>query len=183
MKRKYSLAASNSLLSILFFLLISVGFSLGLSNSALAKTTANGAKLKPNQLALHGVVNNKNGPATQGQVEIFDKSGQSIAVTEIAPDSAYHVGIEKNSQYPLTLKATFTDKTDGKEKQLKSFILKQTTDPVDITMYTDKVVEIAGKLGGLSESNVARARIYAMMSIPGGGGGGGGHAGHGHGKH
>ena len=164
----------TKLLTVTFFLFVtSTVISITIPNAALAET-------KANQIKLHGVVNNKHGPVKLGKIEVFDASGQNIATTEINPDSSYQAGIAKNSKYPLILKAIFTNEKDGKEKELKSFLMEQKTSNADITMFTTKVVEIALKLGGLNERNVKRARIYAMMAIPGGGGGGaGGHSGHG----
>lgn len=160
-----------------FIFVTSTVISLTIPKAAVAET-------KANQIILNGVVNNKNGPVKLGgKIEVFDASGQNIATTEINPDSSYQAGIAKNSKYPLILKAIFTDEMDGKEKELRSHLLDQKTTNTDITIFSTKLVEIALKLGGLNERNVKRARIYAMMAIPGGGRGGGGHSGHGHGKH
>ncbi|MGR9074337.1 MAG: hypothetical protein ACU833_14855, partial [Gammaproteobacteria bacterium] len=48
---------------------------------------------KGNLEEIHGIVNNKSGPVAEGEVQVFDDTGQMVATAKINADASYSAGV------------------------------------------------------------------------------------------
>lgn len=138
------------------------------------------AEAPPTGKPLHGNVYGRQGSVGMGEVTFTDADGNEVASTTINTNGSYHVVLPKNAKYPLLLTAKPGVDAKSSMKEIKGYALDQHVEMTDISPTTTKVVEAAGRLGGLTRENLIGAARLGLMSLQGtgGGGGGGGHAGH-----
>ena len=123
---------------------------------------------------LTGHVSNDDGPVDKGRIEAKDAKGQVAAKTELAGGSnTYQISLPAGTAYPVILTAY---PQTAPEEPLKAAVSSALASEQDISPVTTIVVDTAISLGGLNESNLAKAAgaAIALRKKSGGGGGGGG---------
>ncbi len=156
----------------------------GTSSSAPAKVEAK----------ISGRVSNKNGPISEGKLEVKDKSGSVLTSTHFT-DGQYTVTVPSGAVYPILLIA-YPPADAMLNEPVKAVVTSPIADRMDITAVTNDVVDGAIALGGLTEQNITKASGVAInmrqkegvsagaggggmgAGQSGGGAGQGGHAGH-----
>ncbi len=143
---------------------------------------------------ISGKVSNKNGPISEGKLEVKDKSGALVAATHFT-DGQYSISVPAGAVYPILLIAH--PPADAMlNDPVKAVVTSPIADRMDITAVTTDVVDGAIALGGLTEQNITKASGVAINmrqkegvsagaggggmgpGQSGGGAGQGGHAGH-----
>ncbi len=105
---------------------------------------------------LRGIVANREGPVSAGQVVIRDSNGRTIATVQLQGQKGYSATIPANTSYPIILSVS----NEGKE--LRAVVLNPETEKQDITVMSTLVVESAENLGGFTRENMARAATNAI---------------------
>ncbi len=123
---------------------------------------------------ISGHVSNDDGPVGKARIEAKDAKGQVAAKTELQDGSnAYQIILPAETAFPVIL-AAYPQATP--EAPLKAAVSSPLAAEQDISPVTTIVVDTALSLGGLTESNLAKAAgaAIALRKKSGGGGGGGG---------
>ncbi len=153
----------------LFILCMGVTLWLTACNDNAPSSTAAAAPTR-----LTGHVSNDDGPVEKGRIEAKDAKGQVAAKTELAGGSnSYQLSLPAGTAFPVILTA-YPQTTP--EAPLKAAVSSALASEQDISPVTTIVVDTAMSLGGLNESNLAKAAgaAIALRKKSGGGGGGGG---------
>jgi hypothetical protein len=174
-------------------LIASLALLLGGCNSGSSGSGSGAASGKPAQI--QGNVSDIHGPINEGTVEVKDKSGKAItSFTLNGSNNHFMVSVPAGTTYPILLVVT---PVAGKNQDtVRATVTSPLADRMDITDVTSLVVDAALALGGLTESNIAKASGGAIglrqrqgVSAGSGGGGagpgqsGGGAGNGGHGGH
>jgi hypothetical protein len=162
----------------------SSGSSSGSGSSAISAE----AKIKGNVSDVHG-------PITQGVLEVKDKN-DTVVLTQSLNGQSNHfeITVPAGTAYPILL--VVTPPPGPVSQVVRAVVTSPLADQMDITDITSLVVDAAFALGGLTESNIAKASGGAIglrqrqgVSAGAGGGGmgpgqsGGGVSAGGHGGH
>lgn len=126
---------------------------------------------------IEGNISDVHGPITQGTLEVKDKNDKVI-LTQPLDGSSNHfsITIPAGVAYPILLVAT---PPPGPITQVvRAVVTSPLADRMDITDVTSLVVDAAFALGGLTESNIAKASGGAIglrqrQGVSAGAGGGG----------
>lgn len=118
--------------------------------------------------SIAGMVLTDAGPVTRAKIEARDSRGQLVASTELSGASHYRLLIPAGSSYPLVLTAL----PEGATEPLKAAVTSELAEEQDISEVTSIVVETALSLGGLTESNLAKAAGAAISQRKTSGGSG-----------
>ena len=171
----------------------SLALLLGGCNSGSPGSSSSAASGKPAQI--QGNVSDIHGPISEGTVEVKDKNGKSITSVSLSgANNHFMVSVPAGTTYPILLIGT---PVAGKNQDtVRATVTSPLADRMDITDVTSLVVDAALALGGLTESNIAKASGGAIglrqrqgVSAGSGGGGagpgqsGGGAGNGGHGGH
>lgn len=123
---------------------------------------------------LVGHVLNDDGPVNKARIEAKDAKGALAATVELKGDgNRYQLTVPAGTAYPLILTA-YPD--PGAERPLKAAVASASASEQDITEVTTIVVETALSLGGVNETNLAKAAGTAIAQRKKSGGGTGGGA-------
>lgn len=162
----------------------SSGHSSGGSSSAMSAE----ARIKGNVSDVHG-------PITQGTLEVKDKNDKVVLTESLSGQSNhFEITVPAGTSYPILL--VVTPPPGPISQVVRAVVTSPLADQMDITDITSLVVDAAFALGGLTESNIAKASGGAIglrqrqgVSAGAGGGGmgpgqsGGGVSAGGHGGH
>ena len=164
------------------------GGSSGSSSSGSSSLMSAEAKIK-------GSVSDFHGPISQGQLEVKDKNDKVILSQALDGQSnQYSITVPAGTAYPILL--VVTPPPGPASQVVRAVVTSPLADHMDITDVTSLVVDAAFALGGLTETNIAKASGGAIglrqrqgVSAGAGGGGmgpgqsGGGVSAGGHGGH
>jgi hypothetical protein len=125
------------------------------------------------QTRISGHVLNDEGPITQGKVEAKNAQGAVAARTELKGQPTYVLTIPTGTVYPLILTA-YPDAAPN--ESLRAAVTDPNASEQDISPVSTIVVDTAMSLGGLSETNLAKAAGAAIAQRRKSGGGSGGAA-------
>jgi hypothetical protein len=122
---------------------------------------------------LSGHLLNDDGPITDAQIEVRDARDQVVAKSEVKGSGQYNLTLPAGVAYPLIIKA---QPANPSEAPVKAAVTSSLATEQDVSAVTTIVVETALSLGGLNETNLAKAAgaAIAQRKKSGGGGGGGG---------
>jgi hypothetical protein len=129
------------------------------------------------QAKIEGVVQNQHGPIMRAKIEVRDKNHQVVATTQLDGGSnRYSLTVPAGTAYPIVLWATPTE--GAVLDPLKAVVTSALADRMDITDISTLVVDSAMTLGGLTETNIAKASGGAIglrqrQGVSAGAGGGG----------
>lgn len=142
---------------------------------------------------LEGVVKNQHGPIRSARIEVRDRNDQVVATSQLNGQSdQYSVTVPAGTLYPIVLIATPPE--SSMMEPVKAVVTSSLADSIDISDVSTLVVDMALSMGGLTETNIAKASGGAIglrqrqgVSAGAGGGGAGpgqsgggvGHGGHG----
>ncbi len=144
---------------------------------------------------IEGYVSDVHGPMTQGKLEVKDKNDKIILTQSLDGQSNHFaITVPSGAVYPILL--VVTPPPGPVSQVVRAVVTSPLADRMDITDITTLVVDAAFALGGLTESNIAKASGGAIglrqrqgVSAGAGGGGmgpgqsGGGVSAGGHGGH
>lgn len=116
-----------------------------------------------------GIVLTDQGPVTRARIEARDSRGSVVARTELNGDAHYSLTIPAGTAYPIVLTAA----ADGVPEPLKAAVTSELAEEQDISEVTTIVVDTAMSLGGLNETNLAKAAGAAISQRKTTGGSGG----------
>lgn len=116
-----------------------------------------------------GLVLTDEGPAAKARVEASDRNGSIVATTEAGGDAHYRLKLPAGTAYPVVL----TARAEGVPQPLKAAVTSELAEEQDISEVTTIVVDTAMSLGGLSETNLAKAAGAAISQRKSTGGSGG----------
>lgn len=157
-------------LSIGFAGLILPGCDGGSSSSSNSTAVSSEARIEGNLSDVHGPIN-------QGTFEIRDKNDKLILTQTLdGTSNHYSVTVPAGTTYPILLVAT---PPPGPTSQVvRAVVTSPLADRMDVTDITSLVVDAAFALGGLTESNIAKASGGAIglrqrQGVSAGAGGGG----------
>ncbi len=135
-----------------YLLLMPVLFMTGCGDSSTSgKPALSGAAVQ-----LRGIVANREGLVSEGQVVIKDSNGRTLATVQLQGEKGYTATIPANTSYPIMLSVS------NEGKQLRAVVLNPETEKQDITIMSTLVVESAENLGGFTRENMARAATNAI---------------------
>lgn len=140
---------------------------LALSGCGQSPGTGSSGGGQPVQLS--GLVLSDETPVTHARIEATDSTGKVIASTEINGDPHYRMSLSAGSSFPLVLIAHI----EGKPEVLKAAVTNDLVTEQDISSVTTIVVNTAMNLGGLTETNLAKAAGAAISQRKSSGGSGG----------
>lgn len=127
------------------------------------------SKSSPTESAITGLVLDDDTPITQGKIEAADRNGKVIASATINGDAHYRLKLPAGSAFPVVLTAS----PEGETRTLKAAVTSDLVSEQDISSVTTIVVETAMNLGGLTETNLAKAAGAAISQRRSSGGSGG----------
>ena len=144
---------------------------------------------------IKGNVSDVHGPITQGALEVKDKNDKVVLTQSLNGQSNhFEITVPAGTAYPILL--VVTPPPGPVSQVVRAVVTSPLADQMDITDITSLVVDAAFALGGLTESNIAKASGGAIglrqrqgVSAGAGGGGmgpgqsGGGVSAGGHGGH
>jgi hypothetical protein len=119
--------------------------------------------------SITGIVLQDETPITKAKIEAMDAAGKVIANTEVGGDGHYRISIPVGAKYPVVLSARF----EGEGSPLKAAITSDLATDQNISSVTTIVVNTAMNLGGLTETNLAKAAGAAISQRKSTGGSGG----------
>lgn len=116
---------------------------------------------------------NDEGPVTAAKVEAKDSGGSVIAKGELKNGAKADLSIPAGTAYPLIV---FAYPDEAPNQPLKAAVTDSQATEQDVSPVTTIVVDTALSLGGITETNLAKAAgaAIAQRKRSGGGGGGGG---------
>lgn len=160
MKQTSKLAATLALAALTLFT--------GCDDGGTAARSSNSAPAK-----LTVSVLTDDGPASAARIEAKDASGSVIAKAELKDGAKASLSIPAGSAYPLIV---FAYPEENPNQALKAAVTDSQASEQDISPVTTIVVDTALSLGGITETNLAKAAgaAIAQRKRSGGGGGGGG---------
>jgi hypothetical protein len=113
------------------------------------------------------------GPITQGRVEAKDANGRMAAQIGLNGQSTYSLTLPVGTAYPIILQVY---PETAPNHALRAVVTDPKASTQDISPVTTIVVDTALNLGGLTETNLAKAAGAAIAQRRKSGGGGGGAA-------
>lgn len=116
-----------------------------------------------------GVVLDDETPASRARIEAIDRAGKVIARAEVSGEPRYRIDLPADAAYPVVLQATI----EGEPDALKAAVTGPLVTEQDISSVTTIVVNTAVALGGLTETNLAKAAGAAISQRKSSGGSGG----------
>jgi hypothetical protein len=108
-------------------------------------------------------------PVTKASIEATDRNGKAIANATLNGDAHYRLKLPAGTAFPVVL----TAKPEGEAQALKAAVTSDLVSEQDISSVTTIVVDTAMSLGGLTESNLAKAAGAAISQRRSTGGSGG----------
>lgn len=136
----------------------------GCSDSATSNSAKSGTETR-----ITGIVLNEDEPVTRAKIEATDPTGAVIARTELNGESHYRITLPPGTAFPVVLSAS----VEGEENPLKAAVTSDLVSEQDISSVTTIVVNSALNLGGLTETNLAKAAGAAISQRRSSGGSGG----------
>ncbi len=121
-----------------------------------SSTSSGKSEVSAATVRLRGIVANREGLLSEGQVVIRDSNGRTITTVQLQGQKGYTATIPADTSYPIMLSVS----DDGKE--LRAVVLNPETEKQDITIMSTLVVESAENLGGFTRENMARAATNAI---------------------
>ena len=166
----FLLKAGLCALSIALTGLLTTGCDSGPSTSSSAVSAQ--ARIKGNVSDIHG-------PILQGKLEVKDKNDKLILTQSLDGQSNhYEITVPAGTAYPILL--VVTPPPGPVAQVVRAVVTSPLADRMDITDITSLVVDAAFALGGLTETNIAKASGGAIglrqrqgVSASAGGGGSG----------
>ena len=126
------------------------------------------------QTRLSGHVSNDDGPVLKARIEATDARGAMVAKTEVqSGTNSYQLTLPAGTAYPVILRA-HPEATPN--EVLKAAVSSSLAAEQDISPVSTIVVDTALSLGGINETNLAKAAGAAISQRKKSGGGGGGGA-------
>ena len=116
-----------------------------------------------------GLVLDDDTPITQGKIEAADRNGKVVANTTLNGDAHYRLKLPAGTAFPVVL----TAKPEGEGQTLKAAVTSDLVSEQDISSVTTIVVDTAMNLGGLTDTNLAKAAGAAISQRRSSGGSGG----------
>ena len=150
--------ATLLLLAALFTLTAGCGES-GKSGSTSAAT----------ETRITGEVLDDETPVTKARIQAVDRNGKTVATAEINGEPHYRLTLPSGTAFPVVLTAT----VDGMPESLKAAVTSDLVSEQNISSVTTIVVNTAMNLGGLTETNLAKAAGAAISQRKSSGGSGG----------
>lgn len=116
---------------------------------------------------------NDEGPVTAAKIEAKDSGGSVIARGELKNGAKADLSIPAGTRFPLIV---FAYPDESPNQPLKAAVTDNQATEQDVSPVTTIVVDTALSLGGITETNLAKAAgaAIAQRKRSGGGGGGGG---------
>ncbi len=114
------------------------------------------------ETTLTGRVSNKKGNLGFGEIKATDSNNNFIASTQVGKNSHYALTIPANTELPLILTYTFTDKG---QDPLISVVINAAFKKYDINDLTTLIAKKAKSLGGYTHSNMTIA-ADATVGVP-----------------
>lgn len=159
-------------LSITLAGLLTAGCDSGPSSSSSSSAMSAQAKIE-------GYVSDVHGPILQGKLEVKDKNDTLILSQSLDGQSnRYEITVPAGTAYPILL--VVTPPPGPVAQVVRAVVTSPLADRMDITDVTSLVVDAAFALGGLTETNIAKASGGAIglrqrqgVSASAGGGGSG----------
>lgn len=134
---------------------------------------AGAARSSSGQTRITGHVLDDEGPIGRGRVEAKDARGMTIAKAEMKAQTPYELMIPTGAVYPLILTA-YSDAAP--DEPMRAAVADANAIEQDISPITTIVVDTALSLGGLTDTNLAKAAGAAIAQRRKSGGGAGGSA-------
>ncbi|MDD1649274.1 MAG: hypothetical protein LUO80_02615 [Methylococcaceae bacterium] len=153
--------------------LLTTGCDSGSSSSSISAVSA--------QAKIEGYVSDVHGPILQGKLEVKDKNDKLILTQSLDGQSnRYEITVPAGTAYPILL--VVTPPPGPVAQVVRAVVTSPLADRMDITDVTSLVVDAAFALGGLTETNIAKASGGAIglrqrQGVSSGAGGGGSGAG------
>ncbi len=172
-KPTYALLRSSlCALSIAVAGLLASGCDSGGPSSSSSATVSSQAKIEGNISDIHG-------PITQGKFEVKDKNDKLImSQTLDGASNHYAITVPAGTAYPILL--VVTPPPGPASQVVRAVVTSPLADRMDISDITSLIVDAALALGGLTETNIAKASGSAIgmrqrqgVSASAGGGGAG----------
>lgn len=133
------------------------------------------------QAKIEGYVSDVHGPILQGKLEVKDKHDKLILTQSLdGQTNRYEITVPTGTAYPILL--VVTPPPGPVAQVVRAVVTSPLADRMDITDVTSLVVDAAFALGGLTETNIAKASGGAIglrqrQGVSAGAGGGGSGAG------
>lgn len=129
--------------------LLNVGCDSGTSSSGSSSAMSAQAMIEGNISDVHG-------PITQGKLEVKDKHDKLIlSQTLDGQSNHYAITVPAGTDYPIVL--VVTPPPGPVSQVVRAVVTSPLADRMDITDITSLVVDAAFALGGLTETNIAKA--------------------------
>ena len=144
-------------------------FSVLLTLSACGDSSTSGSSKSAAPTIIAGIVLQDETPVTKASIEATDAGGKLVANTEVNGEGHYRISIPAGASYPVILSASF----EGEGSPLKAAVTSDLGADQDISTVTTIVVNSALSLGGLTETNLAKAAGAAISQRKSTGGSGG----------
>lgn len=132
-------------------------------------SSTSGSARSGTETRITGIVLNEDEPVTRARIEATDRTGAVIARSELNGEPHYRITLPAGTAYPVVLSA----RVEGEEAPLKAAVTSDLVSEQDISSVTTIVVNSALNLGGLTESNLAKAAGAAISQRRSSGGSGG----------
>jgi len=143
--------------------------SMLLALSGCGDSSHSGSSQSSTPANITGIVLQDETPITKARIEASDSVGKIIANTEVSGDGHYRISIPVGTKYPVVLSASF----EGEGSPLKAAITSGLATDQNISSVTTIVVNTAMSLGGLTDTNLAKAAGAAISQRKSTGGSGG----------
>lgn len=129
--------------------LLNAGCDSGTSSSSSSSAMSAEAKIEGNISDVHG-------PISQGKLEVKDKNDKLILTETLDGQSNhYSITVPAGTAYPIVL--VVTPPPGPAAQVVRAVVTSPLADRMDITDITSLVVDAAFALGGLTETNIAKA--------------------------